>query len=233
MGPFIAKTIQKIRVREAGLIFWDCFTINFQPIAMICTFLERGESYLTYNQSFIKIGPKLRDLWDIYRQKIQKSSSPIGFCLIFLDCFTINFQPIAMICTFLKGGSLYLTYNQSFIKIGPKLRDLWDNLLPKLFKKFESERLCLIFWDCFTIHFQPIAMICTFLERGESYLTYNQSFIKIGPKLRDLWDHLSPKTIQKKLRVREAFVSYFGIVFTINFQPIAMICTFLERGSLT
>ncbi len=48
MGPFIAKTIQKnSSPRGFGLIFWDCFTINFQPIAMICTFLERGESYLT------------------------------------------------------------------------------------------------------------------------------------------------------------------------------------------
>ncbi len=73
MGPFIAKTIQKTSSpRGFGLIFWDCFTINFQPIAMICTFLERGESYLTYNQSFIKIGPKLRDLWDHLSPKLFK-----------------------------------------------------------------------------------------------------------------------------------------------------------------
>ncbi len=74
-------------------------------------------------------------------------------------------------------------------------------------------------------------MICTFLERGESYLTYNQSFIKIGPKLRDLWDHLSPKLF-KKLRVREAFVSYFGIVL-LSISNRLHDLYILERGSLT
>ncbi len=206
MGPFIAKTIQKnSSPRGFCLIFWDCFTINFQPIAMICTFLEKGESYLTYNQSFIKIGPKLRDLWDHLSQKYSKNSSPRGFGLIFWDCFTINFQPIAMICTFFGKGGVLPNIQSKFHQNRPKLRDLWDHLSPKLSKKFESERLLSDIWDCFTINFQPIAMILYIFGKGESYLTYNQSFIKIGPKLRDLWDHLSPK-IFKKVRVREALV---------------------------
>ncbi len=83
--------------------------------------------------------------------------------------------------------------------------------IAKLFKKFESERLLSDILDCFTINFQPIAMICTFFGKGGVLPTYNQSFIKIGPKLRDLWDHLLPKLF-KKIRVRELWSDMFGIV---------------------
>ncbi len=69
---------------------------------------------------------------------------------------------------------------------------------------------CLIFWDCFTINFQPIAMICTFLERGASYLT-TIKFHQNPTKTRDLCDHFIAKLF-KTIRVREAFVRYFGIV---------------------
>ncbi len=68
-------------------------------------------------------------------QNIQKTSSPRGFGLIFLGLFYYQFQPIAMICTFLERGESYLTYNQSFIKSADQMRDLWDHLSPKLFKK--------------------------------------------------------------------------------------------------
>ncbi len=104
-----------------------------------------------------------------------------------------------------KGGVLP-NIQSKFHQNRTKTERLMGPFIAKTIQKNSSPRgFCLIFWDCFTINFQPIAMICTFLERGESYLTYNQSFIKIGPKLRDLWDHLSPKLF-KKIRVREAFV---------------------------
>ncbi|WP_232350960.1 hypothetical protein, partial [Xanthomonas citri] len=87
-----------------------------------------------------------------------------------------------------------------------KTDGLMGPFIVKNVQKNSSPRgFCLIFCVCFTINFQPIAMICTFLERGESYLTSNQSFIKIRPKLTDLWGHLSSKMF-KKIRVREAFV---------------------------
>ncbi len=110
-----------------------------------------------------------------------------------------------MICTFLERGESYLTYNQSFIKIGPKLRDLWDHLSPKIFKKVRVREALSDILGLFYYQFPTDCHDLYILERGESYLTYNQSFIKIGPKLRDLWDHLLPKLF-KKVRVREAFV---------------------------
>ncbi len=168
--------------------------------------LERGESYLTYNQSFIKIGPKLRDLWDHLSPKLFKKIESERLLSDILGLFYYQFPTDCHdLYIFGKGGVLP-NIQSKFHQNRTKTERLMGPFIAKTIQKTSSPRgFCLIFWDCFTINFQPIAMICTFLERGESYLTYNQSFIKIGPKLRDLWDHLSPK-IFKKLRVREAFV---------------------------
>ena len=99
MGLLPPKMFRKIRVRKA--FFWY-FVIVLHPISnklrKKCTLLERGESYLTFNQSFSEIGAELRELWDFYRQKkFQKNSSQWGFYVTFSDCFTSNFQPIVMV----------------------------------------------------------------------------------------------------------------------------------------
>ncbi len=158
----------------------------------------KGESYLTYNQSFIKIGPKLRDLWDHLSPKLFKKFESERLLSDILGLFYYQFPTDCHdLYIFGKGGVLP-NIQSKFHQNRTKTERLMGPFIAKTIQKTSSPRgFCLIFWDCFTINFQPIAMICTFLEKGESYLTYNQSFIKIGPKLRDLWDHLSPKYSKK------------------------------------
>ncbi len=206
MGPFIAKTIQKIRVREAlVLIFW-LFYYQFPTDCHDLYIFGKGGVLPNIQSKFHQNRTKTERLMGPFIAKtIQKSSSPRGFCLIFWDCFTINFQPIAMICTFLERGESYLTYNQSFIKIGPKLRDLWDHLSPNYSKNFESERLWSDILGLFYYQFPTDCHDLYIFGKGGVLPNIQSKFHQIGPKLRDLWDHLSPK-IFKKVRVREAFV---------------------------
>ncbi len=195
--------------------------------------MERGESYLTYNQSFIKIGPKLRDLWYHLSPKLLKNFESERLWSDILDFFTINFQPIAMICNFLERGESYLTYNQSFHQNRTKTERLMGPLIAKTIKKVRVRGgFCLIFCVFFYYQFPTDCHDLYIFGKGGVLPNIQSKFIKIGPKLRDLWDHLSPKLF-KKLRVREAFCLIFWIFYYQFPTDCHELYIFWKGGSLT
>ncbi len=168
MGPFIAKIFKKFESERLLSDILGLFYYQFPTDCHDLYIFGKGGVLPNIQSKFHQNRTKTERLMGPFIAKtIQKNSSPRGFCLIFLDCFTINFQPIAMICTFLERGESYLTYNQSFIKNRTKTERLMGPFIAKNYsKKFESERLLSDILDCFTINFQPIAMICTFWKGG-------------------------------------------------------------------
>ncbi len=143
MGPFIAKTIQKNFESERLLShILGLFYYQFPTDCHDLYIFGKGGVLPNIQSKFHQNRTKTERLMGPFIAKtIFKKFESERLLSDILGLFYYQFPTDCHdLYIFGKGGVLP-NIQSKFIKIGPKLRDLWDHLSPNYSKKFESERL--------------------------------------------------------------------------------------------